>query len=94
MALRDILVTCGLAYSGQALPTLKERLIYADYVRGAIWTIPVNDSFNISSRLLVKNAGNITSFCSDDKGEMYYTDFTSGNIMKLIPKKSIHDDFS
>jgi hypothetical protein len=81
-------VTCGILYKGQKLPFLKESLLYADYVRGAIWALSPKDSANASSKLLVNNAGNITGFSSDAHVEIYYTDFTTGNIMKLVSKNS------
>ncbi|WP_162628243.1 PQQ-dependent sugar dehydrogenase [Arcticibacterium luteifluviistationis] len=81
-------ITCGMKYRGTNFPFLKGSLLYADYVRGAIWTLSFKDPLKVTSKLLINNAGNISSFSSNREGEVYFTDLTTGNIMKLIPDNS------
>ena len=80
-------ITGGYVYRGQKLPALRGHYFFADYVRGALWALPLTRRGHAKGKalLLKKNSGNISSFGEDTEGELYMTDHQKGLVYKLLP---------
>jgi glucose/arabinose dehydrogenase len=80
-------VTGGYVYRGSAIPTLRGRYIYGDFITGKIWSLRRVGQQYRNSTLLASNR-NISSFGQDTRGEIYVVDY-GGAILKLtqsLPK--------
>ena len=78
-------ITGGLVYRGKSTPELYGTYIYGDYVRGVIWALRIRENQPVENLLIAKKAGNITFFGQDGQKEIYYCDYSSGKIKKLVP---------
>lgn len=76
----DLSITGGYVYRG-AIAALSGHYIYADYVSGRIWGLPVSSS-PPASVLLFDTEYNISSFGVDHLGELYLCDL-NGKIFKI-----------
>ena len=70
----------GYIYRGTKVPVLKDRYIYADFVKGKIWAI--DSSPPHTQELLIDTDKLISSFGEDSEGELYFLDL-NGKIFKL-----------
>ncbi|HSM01141.1 MAG TPA: PQQ-dependent sugar dehydrogenase [Acidimicrobiia bacterium] len=66
-------VTGGYVYRGQAIPELAGAYLFADYCRGDIVAIRVEDGEVVQSREYDSNLGSLRSFGIDHDGEIYVT---------------------
>jgi glucose/arabinose dehydrogenase len=89
-------ITGGFVYRGSALPALRGRYFYADYVQGRVWSIAltINPTTGeaTASGLVDHTAdlggspvlGNISSFGLDAAGELYVVNHFGGTIVQVI----------
>ena len=75
-------VTGGSVYRGELYPEWQGIYFYADYCTGYVWGLLRNNSGEWQNELLFQTDANISSFGSDEDGELYITDL-NGIIFKL-----------
>lgn len=78
-------VTGGYVYRGSAIPALKGRYLFGDFISGRIWSIPGGMGGMRRPKLLLKSSLAIASFGEDGKGELYIADL-KGNLFKIMKK--------
>ncbi|WP_429946424.1 PQQ-dependent sugar dehydrogenase [Leptospira yasudae] len=79
-------VTGGYVYRGKELPKLVGGYIYGDFVAGKVWILRQKNGKKISNELLFRVPFQISTFGQDGTGEVYFADFGSGNIFRIIKK--------
>jgi glucose/arabinose dehydrogenase len=80
-------ITGGFVYRGKAIPSLVGRYVFADYVRGALWSIPAAGEGQRRPELLLSTSLSISSFGEDAAGELYVLDHGGGGVHKLLPSR-------
>lgn len=78
-------ITGGPVYRGRQLAWLYGQLLFADYVSGNVWAFPVDAGGKKAgpARLLLRGAGNISSFAENPNGEVYLLEHRRGKILLL-----------
>lgn len=85
-------VTGGYVYAGLALPEWQGIYFYGDYCSGVVWGLPAGgDSVPVAGNAsavvpLFQTGFRITTFGSDDFGELYLSDYTTGAVYRLERK--------
>lgn len=74
-------ITGGHVYRGSAVPGLRGRYIYADFVSGRVWALEYLNGAVLSNNQIA-DVENPSSFGEDAAGELYITSF-NGQIYKL-----------
>jgi glucose/arabinose dehydrogenase len=64
-------VTGGFVYRGTAVPALRGRYVYADFVSGRFWTLSADEPMAADPVLLFDTGLNVSSFGVDRAGELY-----------------------
>jgi glucose/arabinose dehydrogenase len=64
-------VTGGYVYRGAALPAWQGVYIYADYCSGEVWGLVQHADGNWENQILFDTSFQVTSFGTDEAGEMY-----------------------
>ena len=87
-------VTGGYFYEGDAVPSLKNRYIFAEYQRGNIWSFRLRDGkvddlaeHTDAFRTALAGQGpemRVSSFGRDNHGELYLCDLKGGMIYKVV----------
>jgi glucose/arabinose dehydrogenase len=89
-------ITGGFVYRGRALPSLRGRYVFADYVQARVWSIaltidPSTGEATASARTDhtadlggAGVLGNISSFGLDANGELYIVSHTNGTIIQIV----------
>lgn len=72
-------VTGGVVYRGQNYPGMRGIYFYGDYCSGRIWGLKRNGT-TWQNTLLSKTSYSISSFGEDQAGNVYMTDYGSGDI--------------
>lgn len=67
----------GYVYRGTALPSLRGRYLYGDFVTGQIWALDWNGS-SVTANEEIARASNPTSFGEDQDGELYVVSRNGG----------------
>lgn len=78
-------VTGGFVYNGAQLPDWQGVYIYGDYCSGNIWGLKRDAQGNWQNIQLYQNVARISSFGTDESGEVYLADLT-GNLFLLSKK--------
>jgi len=78
-------ITGGFVYRGQAIPALRGRYLFADYVAGTIWSIPADTPRMHPPEPLLASGLYIASFGEDAAGELYVLDHGGGRVFRLVP---------
>jgi len=88
-------VTGGYFYEGKAVPSLKGRYLFADFMMGTFWSFRVKDgraddvaehtaqfaeAFGPGGAALA-----VSSFGRDHAGELYVLDHKGGRVLKVVP---------
>ena len=81
-------VTGGFVYRGSALPDLVGRYVFGDFGSGRVWTLRPDGVGGFIREELVNTGDGISSFGIDQDGEIYYTNYSNGRIMQLVPSNS------
>ena len=64
-------VTGGYVYRGAALPAWQGVYVYADYCSGEVWGLVQNADGNWENQILFDTSFQVTSFGTDEAGEIY-----------------------
>jgi glucose/arabinose dehydrogenase len=76
-------VTGGEVYRGTTYPLLEGIYLYGDYCSGRIWGL-VQDGSVWQSRELLDTSYRISTFGSDEMGDLYLADLNNGTIYRII----------
>lgn len=72
-------ITGGFVYRGRRAPRLEGTYIFGDFVSGRTWMLTGSASQGTAGKwkreVLIKKAGNISSFGEDENGELYLIDY-------------------
>ena len=77
-------VTGGFVYRGAAVTELYGKYIYADFCSGSFWSLEKQGQDWITSPL-PDTEYRPTSFGEDEAGELYFTNYSAGEIYMLVP---------
>ena len=86
----DRSITGGLVYRGSQVqslnPSINSKYIFADYVSGRVWVLEYNSTTQEASSVLLFDSPNpISSFGSDESGEMYFSAYgPAAQIYKVV----------
>jgi glucose/arabinose dehydrogenase len=75
-------ITGGVVYRGARFPAMRGIYFYADYCSGEIWGLQRGD-VDWQASLLLDTAYRITAFGEDEDGNVYLTNYYSGEIYRL-----------
>jgi glucose/arabinose dehydrogenase len=87
-------VTGGYFYEGEAVPRLRDRYIFADFMSGQVWSFRLrNGRADDVTEHTAMQAGfgeggaalAISSFARDAAGDLYVLDLKGGRVMKVVP---------
>lgn len=76
-------VTGGYAYRGTANPDWQGVYFYGDYCSGTVWGLIHTGEQTWQTKELFSTAAKITTFGTDESGELYLADYRSGKILRL-----------
>jgi len=80
-------ITGGNVYHGARLPELSGSYVYGDFDTGRIWKIDVSTA---QASELARTTYRIITWADGSTGELYFVDFTSGRIHRLV-KNNVAD---
>ncbi len=75
-------ITGGFVYEGDQVAGLLGKYVYGDFVTGNIWALGINES-DKTNTLLADTEYRISTFGVDQNNELYFADYTSGNVFKF-----------
>lgn len=76
-------VTGGYVYRGSRRPELQGAYIYGDFGSGNIFMFRYNGSTLIADSILLQTPYNISSFGTDQNGELYVVSYSTGTILRF-----------
>ena len=76
-------ITGGYVYQGSNIPELAGSYLFADYVKGTVYTIDWSTT-PASPKVLLTAPFNISSFAEDADGELYVLNYGGGRIMRVV----------
>jgi hypothetical protein len=71
-------VTGGYVYRGSAIPGLRGRYVFGDFVSGQLWHIAADTQPTVRMTAGFSTGLNISSFAEDVAGEVYVVDYGGG----------------
>ena len=77
-------VTGGYVYRGSGMPSLHGQYIYADFCSGRLWAARRDAGGTWVPQLLEDTGFMISGFGEDESAELYFADYGSGNVYKLV----------
>ena len=78
-------VTGGYVYRGGALEGLRGWYVFGDYCAGHLFGIRSDtDGSDLAPRILLETGSAITSFGTDESGELYVTDIAGGLLARIV----------
>ena len=77
-------VTGGEVYRGSEFPTMQGIYYYGDFCSGRVWGL-VQDSDGWQTQVLLETGHQISTFGSDQVGNLYLADLRTGQIYRIIP---------
>ena len=80
----NVSITGGFVYRGTDIVGLPGRYVFADFASGRIWALDDNGAGSYAIEELVNTGTNPSSFGIDQDGEIYFTDYGGGRIMRLV----------
>jgi hypothetical protein len=84
-------ITGGYVYRGAAVPALVGQYLYADYCSGRIWAAQGAGADPWVSTELGATGYAITTFGEDEAGELYFANYTTGDIYQFATDTPIVD---
>ena len=78
-------ITGGFVYRGAAIPVLSGRYVFADFESGRFWALQSDGAGGFTNEELLTTSTGPSAFGIDQDGELYFTDFFGGRIMRLVP---------
>ena len=79
-------VTGGYVYRGTTLPEWQGIYFYGDYCSGNIWGLIQTSQGIWQSKILFTTGASITTFGVDEAGEIYFSDYATGTILRLTQR--------
>ena len=76
----------GYVYRGRRIPRLRGRYVFGDFCTGEIWSASVGPARASGFRLEQARAGQLTSFGTDARGELYASTL-GGSVFRLDPPR-------
>ncbi|MBN8280369.1 MAG: PQQ-dependent sugar dehydrogenase, partial [Gammaproteobacteria bacterium] len=77
-------ITGGAVYRGSAIPALRGRYVYGDFLSGRVWALADDGAGGYTTEQLVDSAAGISAFATDAAGELYVVDYGSGRLQRLV----------
>jgi uncharacterized repeat protein (TIGR03806 family) len=78
-------ITGGFVYRGVAIPELIGKYVFADFSTGQFWALRPDGFGGYTKDLLTVTNFGPTSFGVDQAGELYFTDFSTSRLRKIVP---------
>ncbi len=78
-------ITGGYVYRGTAIPSLRGRYVFGDFISSRLFYLAPNASDGFDLLDLVTSGLNISSFAEDTQGELYIIDYGGGGLYKINP---------
>jgi len=79
-------VTGGYVYRGTEYPTLTGGYVFGDYCSGTIWGIDARAGRFTEPVELMESGLSISSFGTDEEGELYLTDLSGGRLLQVVAR--------
>jgi glucose/arabinose dehydrogenase len=79
-------ITGGTVYRGVTTPGLAGRYVYADYCTGRIWSAAPDAGGVWRVRNVTANGSSISTFGEDESGELYFADYSRGQVRAFVPE--------
>ncbi len=80
-------VSGGHVYRGTAFERMLGMYFYGDYCQGRIWGLKYDQSWHAQE--LLQAPALISTFGVDERGELYFADYSSGDIYHLIDEHAL-----
>ena len=80
----DGAITGGYVYRGNAIPALRGRYVYGDFLSGRVWALKDDGAGGYQAEELVDTAAGISSFGRGNDGELYFSDYSTGRLNRLM----------
>lgn len=77
-------VLAGLVYQGRAIPQLRGRFLFGDFVTGRLWSLAMDEEGTPVRYDLLATGRLPSSFSADADGEVLVTDYGSGELLRLV----------
>ena len=81
----NVSITGGFVYRGSDMAALAGRYVFADFASGRIWALQSDGAGGYTNEELLVSLTQPSSFGVDQDGELYFTDYDNGRIMKMVP---------
>jgi glucose/arabinose dehydrogenase len=75
----------GVVYHGDAIPALRGAYLFSDYCAGTLSAIDAGFDAPQAPIVLAETHRAISSIGIDEEGEVYLTDLSSGDLLRLVP---------
>jgi len=75
-------VTGGYVYRGSAYPAMRGVYVFADFVKGQVWTLSSASGTWVRT-LALQTTSQISTFGQDGDGELWFADWRAGTIQRL-----------
>lgn len=80
-------ITGGYVYAGDAVPALRGKYVFGDFISGGMWAVDVPSVDAPATPMPVTALGKrpilISTFGQDAAGEIYVADFSGGTVLKI-----------
>jgi glucose/arabinose dehydrogenase len=73
----------GVVYRGDEIPALRGAYLFSDYCSGTLWAIDASSGGPQTPTVILETGRNISSIGTDDAGEVYLTDISGGELLRL-----------
>jgi glucose/arabinose dehydrogenase len=77
-------ITGGYVYRGNAIPALQAHYVFADFIAGIIFAIPVDSQPTVSPRELLDSSFRFSTFAEALDGELYVVDYSGGTLHRIV----------
>jgi len=77
-------ITGGFVYRGAAMPTLRGRYFYADFISGQLWSLDVAGGAAGDNIEHLDTGLFFSSFGRDAAGELFILDFFGGRVLRIV----------
>ncbi|HJR46026.1 MAG TPA: PQQ-dependent sugar dehydrogenase [Actinomycetota bacterium] len=77
-------ITGGFVYRGAKFDNMRGGYFFSDYCSGNIWGVDATARGPVEPNLLLASERPISSFGVDEDGELYVTDISSGEVLRVV----------
>ena len=74
----------GYVYRGSVQPMLPGGYVFGDYCSGVLFAIAATASEGTAPVVVGESGRTLSSFGEDEAGEMYATDLSSGELLRVV----------